>query len=296
MQDDDDLFIIIGASAQELPDVQALCERAGDRSLTSDLLSLCPASACFLSLHLSLHLSRTRTHRRAPHARRHTLPALFSRLVCMYSLGPFRQRGPPASTPTHSLPPTPPSPFLSLPPSLPPSLSLAPPPPPHFLPLPLRPVILFNMKLQILRGDLGLPFFPGRDLHNSWLSTALPAYHVRPTAYTRTIASPPFLINYSGALFRTWPGKWQVNTRTDACKETRECVQKDLRMRVKRAADALQRPTKAQRMSSAPTSDTDVCVQAYAYECVQRDVPMRLHRPNGCQHDLPTASACQETY
>jgi len=103
VQDDDDMFIIIGASAQELPDVKALCERAGD-----------------------------------------------------------------------------------------------------------RPVVLFNMKLQILRGDLGLPFFPGRNLHNDWLCTAVPVYHVRPTAYTRTIASAPFLINYSGALFRTWPGKWQA--------------------------------------------------------------------------------------
>merc|ERR1719329_1128327 len=103
VQDDDDMFIIIGASAQELPDVKALCERAGD-----------------------------------------------------------------------------------------------------------RPVVLFNMKLQILRGDLGLPFFPGKDLHNDWLSSALPVYHVRPTPYTRTISTPPFLINYSGAIFRTFPGKWQA--------------------------------------------------------------------------------------
>ena len=103
VQDDDDLFIVIGASAQELPDVKALCERAGD-----------------------------------------------------------------------------------------------------------RPVVLFNMKLQIIRGDLGLPFFPGKDLHYNWLSTAVPVYHVRPTPYTRTLSTPPYLINFSGAIFRTWPGKWQA--------------------------------------------------------------------------------------
>jgi hypothetical protein len=103
VQKDDDMFIIIGASAQELPDVKKLCDKAGD-----------------------------------------------------------------------------------------------------------RPVVLFNLKLQILRGDFGLPFFPGRDLHYKWLCKALPVYHVRPTPYTRTLSSPPFLINFSGAIFRTWPGKWQA--------------------------------------------------------------------------------------
>ena len=73
-----------------------------------------------------------------------------------------------------------------------------------------RPVILFNLKLQTLRGDLGLPAFPSKDLHYSWLSKALPVYHVLPRSYTRTLSRPPFLINYSGCLFRTFPGKWQV--------------------------------------------------------------------------------------
>lgn len=73
-----------------------------------------------------------------------------------------------------------------------------------------RPVILFNLKLQTLRGDFGLPAFPGKKLHYDWLCTAFPAYHVLPRQYTRTISRPPFLINYSGCLFRTYPGKWQV--------------------------------------------------------------------------------------
>jgi len=103
VQEDDDMFIIIGASAQELPDVRELCKAAGD-----------------------------------------------------------------------------------------------------------RPVILFNLKLQVLRGDFGLPFFPSKSLHNDWLCEALPAYFMLPKSYTKTIAGPPFLINYSGALFRTYPGKWQM--------------------------------------------------------------------------------------
>uniref|UniRef100_A0A6T8PIZ3 DUF1995 domain-containing protein n=1 Tax=Hemiselmis andersenii TaxID=464988 RepID=A0A6T8PIZ3_HEMAN len=73
-----------------------------------------------------------------------------------------------------------------------------------------RPVILFNLKLQTLRGDFGLPAFPGKDLQYEWLGSAFPAYHVLPRAYTRTIPRPPFLVNYSGCLFRTYPGKWQV--------------------------------------------------------------------------------------
>ncbi len=73
-----------------------------------------------------------------------------------------------------------------------------------------RPVVLFNLKLQTLRGDFGLPAFPSKDLHYSWLSKALPVYHVLPRSYTRTISRAPFLINYSGCLFRTYPGKWQV--------------------------------------------------------------------------------------
>jgi len=73
-----------------------------------------------------------------------------------------------------------------------------------------RPVILFNLKLQTLRGDLGLPAFPPKSLHYDWLSGAVPAYFMLPRTYSRSCPKPPFLINYSGCVFRTYPGKWQV--------------------------------------------------------------------------------------
>jgi len=41
VQDDDDMFIIVGASAQELPDVKALCERAGNRCCVCAVCVLC---------------------------------------------------------------------------------------------------------------------------------------------------------------------------------------------------------------------------------------------------------------
>eukprot|EP00286_Rhodomonas_abbreviata_P027829 CAMPEP_0181301106 /NCGR_PEP_ID=MMETSP1101-20121128/7245_1 /TAXON_ID=46948 /ORGANISM="Rhodomonas abbreviata, Strain Caron Lab Isolate" /LENGTH=354 /DNA_ID=CAMNT_0023406385 /DNA_START=116 /DNA_END=1180 /DNA_ORIENTATION=- len=73
-----------------------------------------------------------------------------------------------------------------------------------------RPVVLFNLKLQTLRGDLGLPAFPPKSLHYDWLSTAIPAYFVLPRSYSRSCPRPPFLINYSGCIFRTYPGQWQL--------------------------------------------------------------------------------------
>jgi len=73
-----------------------------------------------------------------------------------------------------------------------------------------RPVILFNLKLDTSRGDLGLPAFPSKRLHYEFLSRVLPVYYLRPRAHSRSIPRPPYIVNYSGALFRVYPGEYQV--------------------------------------------------------------------------------------
>lgn len=78
-----------------------------------------------------------------------------------------------------------------------------------------RPVLLFNLKLDSARGDLGLPAFPRRDLHFRFLSKVLPVYYLRTRTYSRSIARRPFVVNYSGALYRVYPGAWQVLLDTE---------------------------------------------------------------------------------
>lgn len=73
-----------------------------------------------------------------------------------------------------------------------------------------RPVILFNLKLDTSRGDLGLPAFPRKDLHYRFLSKVLPVYYLRTRTYSRSMTKPPYVINYSGALYRVYPGPYQV--------------------------------------------------------------------------------------
>lgn len=73
-----------------------------------------------------------------------------------------------------------------------------------------RPVILFNLKLDSARGDLGLPAFPRKDMHRRFLSRVLPVYYLRTRTYSRSLTKPPYLISYSGALYRVYPGKYQV--------------------------------------------------------------------------------------
>lgn len=78
-----------------------------------------------------------------------------------------------------------------------------------------RPVILFNLRLDTARGDLGLPAFPRRELHFRFLSRVLPVYYLRTRTYSRSIAKVPFVVNYSGALYRVYPGAYQVLLDTE---------------------------------------------------------------------------------
>jgi len=72
------------------------------------------------------------------------------------------------------------------------------------------PVLFLNDELDTLRADLGLPFFPGKDIHFRFLSQVKPVFYIRSRDYSKTVSEAPFIINYSGALFRQYPGPWQV--------------------------------------------------------------------------------------
>jgi len=77
-------------------------------------------------------------------------------------------------------------------------------------------VVLWNLELDTLRGDLGLPAFPSKDIHYAFLSAFRPVFYLRPRDYSKSVTVAPFIVNYSGALFREYPGPWQVMLRQDS--------------------------------------------------------------------------------
>ncbi|GMH39812.1 hypothetical protein BSKO_07710 [Bryopsis sp. KO-2023] len=78
-----------------------------------------------------------------------------------------------------------------------------------------KPLILWNLQLDTLRADLGLFGFPGQDVQFRFLSQFRPVFYLRQRDYSKSIAVVPFLVNYSGALFREYPGPWQVMLKQD---------------------------------------------------------------------------------
>lgn len=75
---------------------------------------------------------------------------------------------------------------------------------------PDTPIVFYNLKLDILRGDLGAPAFPSKDFQDRFLSKVKPVYYLRTRQYSRSTANPPFMVNYQGCLFRSYPGEFQT--------------------------------------------------------------------------------------
>jgi hypothetical protein len=71
-------------------------------------------------------------------------------------------------------------------------------------------IIFYNLKLDILRGDLGAPAFPPKEFQDRFLSKVKPVYYLRSRQYSRSTPQPPFLVNFQGCLFRSYPGQFQT--------------------------------------------------------------------------------------
>ncbi|XP_044418003.1 protein LPA3 isoform X1 [Triticum aestivum] len=67
-----------------------------------------------------------------------------------------------------------------------------------------------NIRTLTSSSDLGLLGFPPKDLHYRFLSQFTPVFYIRQRDYSKTIAVTPYIVNYSGAVFRQYPGPWQV--------------------------------------------------------------------------------------
>jgi len=88
-----------------------------------------------------------------------------------------------------------------------------------------RPVVMWNLELETLRADLGLFGFPPKALHYEFLSQFKSVYFLRLRDYSKSISTAPFLVNYSGALYRKYPSPWQVLLKRED--ERYVCVAED---------------------------------------------------------------------
>lgn len=56
---------------------------------------------------------------------------------------------------------------------------------------PDKTIVFYNLKLDVLRGDLGAPAFPSKDFQDRFLSLVKPAYYLRTRQYSRSTSKPP---------------------------------------------------------------------------------------------------------
>ena len=77
-------------------------------------------------------------------------------------------------------------------------------------------LVFWNCELDTLRSDLGLFGFPPKDVQYDFLSTFKPVFYLRQRDYSKTVNVAPYIINYSGCLFREFPGPWQIMLRQDS--------------------------------------------------------------------------------
>jgi len=89
---------------------------------------------------------------------------------------------------------------------------------------PDKPIVFYNLKLDILRGDLGAPAFPPKDFQDRFLSLVKPVYYLRTRQYSRSTPNPPFIVNYQGCLFRAYPGEFQTLLDTGTGRYRRLCT------------------------------------------------------------------------
>ena len=73
-----------------------------------------------------------------------------------------------------------------------------------------KPIVTWCMELDTLRADLGLFGFPSKDVHFKFLCNVTPVFYLRQRAYSKSVPIAPFVVNYNGALFRTYPSGWQA--------------------------------------------------------------------------------------
>jgi len=90
-----------------------------------------------------------------------------------------------------------------------------------------KPIVLWNLELDTLRADLGLLGFPPKELQYRFLAGFTPVFYIRQRDYSKSVSVAPYIINYSGALFREYPGPWQVMLRQQDGTGTYVCVSED---------------------------------------------------------------------